>query len=115
MNIKDISKKVDIKLNSKPEKNIAAVSLSMALAILTIPSKKKKGKPNFIQRMGRYYNSIDKLLGKTVAQSVVAEEKRRLAMQEFSSKKLRDLEIIDAIPIDLSEDADKKTEKDNND
>ena len=29
------------------------------------------------------------------------------AMQEFSSKKLRDLEIIDAIPIDLSEDEKK--------
>ena len=107
MDIKDISKKVDIKLNSKPEKTIAAVSLSTALAILTIPSRKKKGKPNFFQRVNKYYSAIDKLLCKTVAKDAAEEEKRRLAKQEFSHKKMRDMEIIDAIPIDLSEDEKK--------
>ena len=105
--IKKLSKKVSIKLDSKPEKAIMAASVSTALAILTIPSKKKKGKPNFFQRIGRYYSSIDKLLVMTVAQDIEAEEKRKAKMKEFSEKKLRDLEIEDSIPIDLSECAEK--------
>ncbi len=105
--IKKLSKKVSIKLDSKPEKAIMAASVSTALAILTIPSKKKKGKPNFFQRIGRYYSSIDKLLVMTVAKDVEAEEKRKAKMKEFSEKKLRDLEIEDSIPIDLSECAEK--------
>lgn len=103
MNIKDIGKKVDITLNTKPEKVIMAASLSTALAILTISDKKKKGKPNFIQRTKRYYNSIDKLLVATVAKRAAEDEKRKAAEKEFSHKKLRDMEMIDAIPIDLSE------------
>ena len=105
--IKKLSKKVSIKLDSKPEKAIMAASVSTALAILTIPSKKKKGKPNFFQRIGRYYCSIDKLLVMTVAKDIEAEEKRKAKMKEFSEKKLRDLEIEDSIPIDLSECAEK--------
>ena len=105
--IKKLSKKVSIKLDSKPEKAIMAASVSTALAILTIPSKKKKGKPNFFQRIGRYYSSIDKLLVMTVAKDIEAEEKRKAKMKEFSEKKLRDLEIEDSIPIDLSECAEK--------
>ena len=105
--IKKLSKKVSIKLDSKPEKAIMAASVSTALAILTIPSKKKKGKPNFFQRIGRYYSSIDKLLVMTVAKDIEAEEKRKAKMKEFSEKKLRDHEIEDSIPIDLSECAEK--------
>lgn len=105
--IKKLSKKVSIKLDSKPEKAIMAASVSTALAILTIPSNKKKGKPNFFQRIGRYYSSIDKLLVMTVAKDIEAEEKRKAKMKEFSEKKLRDLEIEDSIPIDLSECAEK--------
>ena len=105
--IKKLSKKVSIKLDSKPEKAIMAASVSTALAILTIPSKKKKGKPNFFQRIGRYYSSIDKLLVMTVAKDIEAEEKRKAKMKEFSEKKLRDLEIEDSIPIDHSECAEK--------
>ena len=103
MNLKDISKKVNISLNSKTEKNIMAASISTALAILTIPNKKKKGKPNFFQRIGKYYSSIDKLLVMTVAKTVEAEETRRAAEREFTEKKLRDLKIIDAEPLDLSD------------
>lgn len=103
MNLKDISKKVNISLNSKTEKNIMAASVSTALAILTISNKKKKGKPNFFQRIGKYYSSIDKLLVMTVAKTVEAEETRRAAEREFTEKKLRDLKIIDAEPLDLSD------------
>ncbi|MBQ8967921.1 hypothetical protein [Ruminococcus sp.] len=110
MNYKDISKKVNVKLNTKPEKAIMAASISTALAILTISSKKKKGKPNFFQRIGKYYNSVDKLLVMTVAKDVAKEEKRKAAMKEFSNKKLREMEIEKAIPIDLSELCEEKTE-----
>ncbi|MCR5020051.1 hypothetical protein [Ruminococcus sp.] len=103
MNLKDISKKVNISLNSKTEKNIMAASISTALAILTISNKKKKGKPNFFQRIGKYYSSIDKLLVMTVAKTIEAEETRRAAEREFTEKKLRDLKIIDAEPLDLSD------------
>lgn len=103
MNLKDINKKVNISLNSKTEKNIMAASISTALAILTISNKKKKGKPNFFQRIGKYYSSIDKLLVMTVAKTVEAEETRRAAEREFTEKKLRDLKIIDAEPLDLSD------------
>lgn len=107
MDIKDVSelrKKVNVTLNSKPEKMIMAGAISTALAILTIPGKRrKKGSPNFFQRIGKYYNSVDRLLVMTVAKSVAAEEKRRETVAGIKSKKLRDMEIIDAVPIDLSE------------
>ena len=114
MNIKDIRQKIDISLNTKPEKAIVATSLATAMAILTISAKKKKGKPNFFQRIGKYYSSIDKLLVSTIAKNAAAEEKRRAVMAEFSNKKLRDMEIEKSIPIDLS-DIEDKAEKDNND
>ena len=44
MDIKEISKKVNISLNTKTEKGIMTAAISTALAILTIASKKKKGK-----------------------------------------------------------------------
>lgn len=103
MNVNDISKKVKISLNSKPEKVIMAASISTALAILTISDKKKKGKPNFIQRTKKYYNSIDKLLVMTIAKNVAKNEKRKALEKEFSHKKLRDLEIEEAISVDISE------------
>ena len=115
MNIKDISKKVNVSLNSKTEKTIMAASFSTALAILTISSKKKKGKPNFFQRIGKYYGAVDKMLAMTVAKTVEAEETRRAAEREFTNKKLRDLEIIDAEPIDLSGIGEEDTKKDKND
>ena len=104
MDIKELSKKVNITLNSKPEKMIMAGAISTALAILTIPGKKrKKGSPNFFQRIGKFYNSVDRLLVMTVAKDVAAEEKRRASVAGIKNRKLRDMEIIDAIPIDLSE------------
>ena len=109
-----LGKKVNFKLNTKPEKAIMAASVSTALAILTISSKKKKDKPNFFQRIGKYYNAVDRLLVMTVAKDVEAEEKRRAALHEFTNKKLRDMKIEDAIPIDLSEN-EEKTETDKND
>lgn len=103
MNVKDIGKKVKFSLNTKPEKVIMAASVSTALAILTISDKKKKGKPNFIQRTKKYYNSIDKLLVMTVAKNVAKDEKRKALEKEFSHKKLRDLEIEEPISVDISE------------
>lgn len=103
MNMKDIGKKVNITLNTKPEKVIMAASISTALAILTISDKKKKGRPGFVKRAKKYYSSIDRLLAATVAKNAAEDEKRRAAEKEFSHKKLRDMEMIDAIPIDLSE------------
>ena len=104
MDIKALSKKVNITLNSKPEKMIMAGAISTALAILTIPGKRrKKGSPNFFQRIGKFYNSVDRLLVMTVAKDVAAEEKRRASVAGIKNSKLRDMEIIDAIPIDLSE------------
>jgi hypothetical protein len=104
MDIKELSKKVNITLNSKPEKMIMAGAISTALAILTIPGKRrKKGSPNFFQRIGKFYNSVDRLLVMTVAKDVAAEEKRRASVAGIKNSKLRDMEIIDAIPIDLSE------------
>ncbi len=104
MDIKELSKKVNITLNSKPEKMIMAGAISTALAILTIPGKRrKKGSPSFFQRIGKFYNSVDRLLVMTVAKDVAAEEKRRASVAGIKNSKLRDMEIIDAIPIDLSE------------
>ena len=104
MDIKELSKKVNITLNSKPEKMIMAGAISTALAILTIPGKRRKnGSPNFFQRIGKFYNSVDRLLVMTVAKDVAAEEKRRASVAGIKNSKLRDMEIIDAIPIDLSE------------
>ena len=104
MDIKELSKKVNITLNSKPEKMIMAGAISTALAILTIPGKRrKKCSPNFFQRIGKFYNSVDRLLVMTVAKDVAAEEKRRASVAGIKNSKLRDMEIIDAIPIDLSE------------
>lgn len=104
MDIKELSKKVNITLNSKPEKMIMAGAISTALAILTIPGKRrKKSSPNFFQRIGKFYNSVDRLLVMTVAKDVAAEEKRRASVAGIKNSKLRDMEIIDAIPIDLSE------------
>ena len=60
-------------------------AISTALAILTISSKKKKGKPNFFQRIGKYYGSIDKLLVMTVAKEAAEDEKRRALEQEFKT------------------------------
>ena len=113
MDIKEISKKVNISLNTKTEKGIMTAAISTALAILTISSKKKKGKPNFFQRIGKYYGSIDKLLVMTVAKEAAEDEKRRAFEQEFKTKKIRDLNIIDAEPIDLSDVSEEKTESGN--
>ena len=94
MDIKELSKKVNITLNSKPEKMIMAGAISTALAILTIPGKRrKKGSPNFFQRIGKFYNSVDRLLVMTVAKDVAAEEKRRVSVAGIKNSK----------PIDLSE------------
>ena len=49
----------------------------------------------------------------TVAKEAAADEKRRAAEKEFKNKKIRDLEIIDAEPIDLSDISDDKTENSN--
>ena len=92
---------IKLTLNTNPEKVIAAVSLSTALAILTSGSRKgrggRKSRPGFIQRTVRNYKLIDKLLMLTLAKGVKENEKRILTEKEFKTK-LRDLTIEDAIP-----------------
>lgn len=108
--IRELSKKVDVQLNTKPEKIIMAASISTAMAIMTIGSKKKKGifkkkkAPNFFQRTKKYYASVDKLLTATVAKNIAANEVQRLKEEEFKTK-LRDLEIEGSIPFDPQEEA----------
>lgn len=108
--IRELSKKVDIELNTKPEKVIMAASLSTAMAIMTISSKKKKGlfgrkkRPNFVQRAKKYYVTADKLLTATVAKKVAENEMEKALDEEFKTK-LRHLEIEGSIPFDPEEEA----------
>lgn len=106
--IRELSKKVDIQLNTKPEKVIMAASLSTAMAIMTISSKKrKKGifgrkRPNFVQRAKKYYVTADKLLTATVAKNVAHNETEKALDEEFKTK-LRTLEIEGSVPFDPEE------------
>ncbi len=103
-------KSFDLTLNSKPEKIIAAASLSTALAILIggKPDKsgrggKGKGAPQgFISRVKKNYSIIDRLLVMTIAKGVADAERQKALDKEFKTK-LRDLEIEGSIPFDPTE------------
>jgi hypothetical protein len=91
-------KNVKFKLNSKPEKVIAAVSLSSAAAILF--GSKKNG---FFKQVGKNYRVIDNILAMTIARDVKKNEKLKLKAAEKASykTKLRNLDIEDSIPFDI--------------
>ncbi|WP_294407698.1 hypothetical protein [uncultured Ruminococcus sp.] len=95
--------KCNVILNSKPEKVIAAASASVAMAILFSGNKKhkrnRKNNKSFFSKVASNYRIADRLLSNTIARSAADELKNK---QEFKTK-LKDLEIIDAIPLDLSE------------
>ena len=99
-------KKCVVKLNTNAEKIIAAASLSTAIAILFGGKSKKKkrgGKKNFVQRVGRNYKVIDNLLSMTIAREAANDIRRKAeqAEKEQYKTKLRDLEIEQAEIIDL--------------
>ncbi|MBR1862478.1 MAG: hypothetical protein IJ806_00100 [Ruminococcus sp.] len=100
--IKALGGKVNISLNTKPEKMIMAASLGTAAAIL-LTGKRNKGLVNFVKRTKKSYQTMDRVLGMTVARQVAENEKQKAREAEFKTK-LRDLEIEDSIPLDLSED-----------
>ena len=91
-------KKITVKLNTKPEKVVACLSLSAAGAILF----HKKGK-SFFGKINRNYKVIDNLLSMTCARNVAKNEKIK-AQQELNEQyktKLKNLEIENAEFIDL--------------
>ena len=93
-------KKVAVKLNTKPEKIIACLSLSAAGTILF----HKKGK-SFFKKLNKNYKVIDNVLSMTVARDVAKNEKiktEKEAKEQFKTK-LKDLEIENAEFIDLSD------------
>ena len=95
-------KKCTFMLNTKPEKIIAAASLSAALAFLFGSGKNKKNK-SFARRLQRNYKTLDNILSVTIARDVKKNEERKIKEAEKNSykTKLRELEIEDSIPLDL--------------
>ena len=100
-------------LDSKPEKMIAAASVSTALAILFTSDKSKKGrggkrkKKGFVSRVMRNYSVIDRLLAMSIAKKVAENERQKALDKEFKTK-LRHLEIEEAIPFDPFEGDEKQ-------
>lgn len=81
-----------------PEKVIAAVSVSTALAILFSGKNKKSSKrKNFVQRIERNYKIVDNILSMTIAKEV---QKEKTNEEKFKTK-LKDLKIENAEIIDL--------------
>lgn len=85
-------KKIKVTLNTKPEKVIAAASLSAAGAILF----HKKGK-SLTKKIVRNYRIIDNILSVTAAKSIAENEKNK---NKFKTK-LKDLDIQQAEFIDI--------------
>ncbi len=95
-------KKVAIKVNTNAEKTIIVTALSAILAIVFDQKKKKPTKrKNFIQRTAKHYKRVDKLVTKTIAKDVAANEKKRLENEGITSPKLKKLSIEPSIPFDL--------------
>lgn len=95
-----MDKKFYFKLNSKPEKIISVVALSLAGAIIFDEKKKKEKHPekyrNIFKRTKRNYRFVDTLISKTLAKDL---EKK--AKNQFKSKSLQDLEITKGEFIDI--------------
>lgn len=88
------------KLNTKPEKIIAGLALSIATAILFDENKKKSKHPdkyrNFIQRTSKNYKYIDTFLAKTIA-----KESCKKSTEQYKSKQLQNLQIESGEFIDI--------------
>lgn len=91
---------VDFKFSSKPEKTIAAVSLSVALAILFDGSRKKIKHPekykNFPKRVAANYKRIDDILKRTAAKDLYKK-----TQEHYKSEVLENLTIERGEFIDL--------------
>lgn len=95
-------KKVAFKVNTNAEKTIIVTALSAILAIIFDQKKKKPEKRrNFIQRTQKHYKRVDKLITKTIAKEVAANEAKRRENEGIRSAKLRKLSIEPSIPFDL--------------
>lgn len=95
-------KKVAFKVNTSAEKTIIVTALSAILAIIFDQKKKKPEKrKNFIQRTKKHYKSIDKIITKTIAKDVAANEAKRRENAGIKSAKLRKITIEPSEPFDL--------------
>ena len=95
-------KKVALKVNTRAEKTIIVTALSAILAIIFDQKKKKPEKrKSFIQRTRKHYSRVDKIITKTIAKDVAANEARRLENEGITSPKLRKMTIEPSIPFDL--------------
>ena len=95
-------KKVSVKVNTKAEKTIIVTTLSAMLAIIFDQKKKKPEKrKNFIQRTKKHYKNIDKIITKTIAKDVAANEAKRRENAGIKSAKLRKITIEPSEPFDL--------------
>lgn len=93
-------KRFDFKLNSKPEKIISTVALSVTGAILFDGSEKKVKNPkkhkNFIQRIKRNYKIVDTVLSKTIAKDL-----QKNLQNNYKSETLKNLRIEKGEFIDI--------------
>ncbi len=91
--------KFAFKFSSKPEKVIAATTLSVVLAIFFDEHKKKLKKPekyrSFPKRVKHNYKLVDKVLRKTLAKDLYAKA------EHFNDPVLEGLEIENGEFIDL--------------
>lgn len=87
-------KKIDIQINTKPEKVVTAATLSAIGAILF----HKKGK-SFFKSVNKNYKIIDRALSMTVAKDIAQKEKAK-AEEELKTK-LKDMHIEEAEFIDI--------------
>ena len=95
-------KKVAFKVNTNAEKTIIVTALSAILAIIFDQKKKKPEKrKSFIQRTKKHYKTVDKLITKTIAKNVAANEAKRLENEGIKSAKLRRITIGSSEPFDL--------------
>ena len=94
------SKKLNIKLSSKPEKVVMATALSVAGAILFDQKKRKqKGSSkyqNFAQRVKKNYKFTNSLLDKTIAKDIKKQ------VETFDSDVLNNLTIEKGEFIDIN-------------
>lgn len=91
--------KADLRLSSKPEKTIAAISLSVALAILFDGNKKKIRRPdkykNFPKRIASNYKKIDGILKKTIAKDLYKKSSEHYKSDFLENLKIENGEFID--------------------
>ncbi len=94
--------KVPFKVETNAEKTIIVGALAAIMAIIFDQKKKKPQKrKSFFQRAGKHYKRIDKLVTKTIAKDVAANEAKRRENEGIRSEKLRKITLENSIPFDL--------------